>query len=249
MYLTILILPLLGSVISGLFGKKIGVTGSHIITITCLLLSSILASVAFYEVILADSPVYIHVTSWIDSEILNISWEFLFDSLSVAMLIDSNDMCLSLLLCAKSSSFNFEPFKNKFTEFYPNSQVPTNEFLEWFIGFSEGEGSFVVTKRGEFYFTITQSTIDVQVLYYIKNNLGFGTIGVESVKKKTHKYSVRDFNSVYLLCLLFNGNMVLPTRNARFITFLSNFNEKLLKKNILPLAPNYATLLPSLSDC
>jgi len=87
MYLTILILPLLGSVISGLFGKKIGVTGSHIITITCLLLSSILASVAFFEVILADSPVYIHVTSWIDSEILNISWEFLFDSLSVAMLI------------------------------------------------------------------------------------------------------------------------------------------------------------------
>lgn len=87
MYLTILILPLLGSIISGLFGKKIGVTGSHIITITCLLLSSILASVAFFEVILADSPVYIHITSWIDSEILNISWEFLFDSLSVAMLI------------------------------------------------------------------------------------------------------------------------------------------------------------------
>lgn len=87
MYLTILFLPLLGSVISGLFGKKIGVTGSHIITITCLLLSSILASVAFFEVILADSPVYIHVTSWIDSEVLNISWEFLFDSLSVAMLI------------------------------------------------------------------------------------------------------------------------------------------------------------------
>ena len=68
---------------SGLFGKKIGVTGSHIITITCLLLSSILASIAFYEVVLSDSPVYIYITSWVDSEILNISWEFLFDSLSV----------------------------------------------------------------------------------------------------------------------------------------------------------------------
>jgi len=87
MYLTILLLPLLGSIISGLFGKKIGVTGSHIITISCLLLSSILASVAFYEVILSESPVYIYITSWIDSEVLNISWEFLFDSLSVAMLI------------------------------------------------------------------------------------------------------------------------------------------------------------------
>jgi NADH-ubiquinone oxidoreductase chain 5 len=87
MYLTILILPLIGSIISGLFGKKIGVTGSHIITITCLLLSSILSSVAFYEVVLSDSPVYIFITSWVDSEILNVSWEFLFDSLSVTMLI------------------------------------------------------------------------------------------------------------------------------------------------------------------
>jgi NADH-ubiquinone oxidoreductase chain 5 len=87
MYLTILILPLLGSILSGFFGKKIGVTGSHIVTITCLLLSSILSSVAFYEVILCESPVYIYINSWVDSEVLNISWEFLFDSLSVAMLI------------------------------------------------------------------------------------------------------------------------------------------------------------------
>jgi NADH-ubiquinone oxidoreductase chain 5 len=87
MYLTILFLPLLGSILSGLFGKKIGVTGSHIVTISCLFLSSVLSSVAFYEVILCESPVYIHITSWLDSEVLNISWEFLFDSLSVAMLI------------------------------------------------------------------------------------------------------------------------------------------------------------------
>lgn len=87
MYLTILVLPLIGSIISGLFGKKIGVTGAHIVTITCLFLSSLLSSIAFYEVIYCDSPVYIHLTSWVDSEIFNISWEFLFDSLSVTMLL------------------------------------------------------------------------------------------------------------------------------------------------------------------
>jgi hypothetical protein len=27
-----------------------------------------------------------------------------------------------------------------------------------------------------------------------------------------------------LICLLFNGNMVFPTRKARFLTFLSSFN-------------------------
>ena len=87
MYLTILILPLIGSIISGFFGRKIGVTGSHIVTITCLLVSSLLASIAFYEVIIAGSPVEINLTTWVNSGILVINWGFLFDSLSVAMLI------------------------------------------------------------------------------------------------------------------------------------------------------------------
>ena len=73
MYLTILILPLIGSILSGLFGRKIGVTGSHLITITCLLISSLLSSIAFFEVVLSDSPVYIFLSSWIDSETLHIS--------------------------------------------------------------------------------------------------------------------------------------------------------------------------------
>jgi NADH-ubiquinone oxidoreductase chain 5 len=87
MYLTILILPLLGSFISGFGGRKIGVTGSHIITCTCLILSSILATIAFYEVGLSSSPVIINLFNWIDSEYMTISWEFLFDQLTVSMFI------------------------------------------------------------------------------------------------------------------------------------------------------------------
>jgi NADH-ubiquinone oxidoreductase chain 5 len=87
MYLSILILPLLGSFVSGFMGRKIGVTGSHIITCTCLILSSVLATVAFYEVGICGSPVSIHLVSWIDSEIMSISWAFLFDQLTVTMFI------------------------------------------------------------------------------------------------------------------------------------------------------------------
>jgi NADH-ubiquinone oxidoreductase chain 5 len=32
MYLTIITLPLLGSIVSGFFGRKVGVTGSHLVT-------------------------------------------------------------------------------------------------------------------------------------------------------------------------------------------------------------------------
>src|ERR1700742_474673 len=87
MYLSILVLPLLGSFVSGFMGRKIGVTGAHIITCTCLILSSILASIAFYEVGFCGSPVSINLTSWIDSEFMSISWEFLFDQLTVSMFI------------------------------------------------------------------------------------------------------------------------------------------------------------------
>jgi len=85
MYLSIIILPLLGSIVSGFMGRKIGVTGSQYITCTCLILSSILMTVAFYEVGICGSPVHINLGSWVDSEIMTISWEFYFDQLTVSL--------------------------------------------------------------------------------------------------------------------------------------------------------------------
>jgi len=85
MFLSIIILPLLGSIASGLLGRKIGVNGTHIITCTCLFLSSILATVAFYEVGICGSPVSIYLFNWIDSEFMSISWEFYFDQVTVSL--------------------------------------------------------------------------------------------------------------------------------------------------------------------
>ena len=63
MYLLIILFPFLGSLLAGFFGRKIGVTGSQIITCTCLFISSVLISVAFYEVCLMGSPVYLNLGS------------------------------------------------------------------------------------------------------------------------------------------------------------------------------------------
>ena len=85
MYISILILPLLGSLVSGFMGRKVGVTGAQFITCTCLFLSSVLMTVAFYEVGLSGSPVSINLGSWVDSEIMSIQWEFYFDQLTVSL--------------------------------------------------------------------------------------------------------------------------------------------------------------------
>lgn len=87
MYLSILALPMFGSVIAGLRGRTIGVTGAHIITTGCLMASTALSIVAFYEVGLSGSPVSILIGSWIDSEFMLVQWGFLFDSLTVSMLL------------------------------------------------------------------------------------------------------------------------------------------------------------------
>ena len=147
-----------------------------------------------------------------------------------------------------SKNFNFSAFHSQFASQYPNVKKPTNKFLEWFIGFSEGEGSFILSKRGDFAFVVTQSTTDVSSLYYIKDNLGFGKVIKQSIKQNTHRFVVQDIKNLFLICLLFNGNMVFPTRKARFLTFLSSFNEKLLKKNLTTIPPLDTTVSPSLKD-
>src|SRR5204863_2049318 len=85
MYLSIIILPLLGSIVSSLLGRKVGVTGAKFITCTCLLLSSFLMTIAFYEVGICGSPVTINLGSWLDSELMPISWDFYFDQLTVSL--------------------------------------------------------------------------------------------------------------------------------------------------------------------
>ena len=87
MYLTIIILPLLGSIISGFFGRKIGVSGSQLITCSSIVFTTMLSMLAFIEVGLNSSPVSVKLFRWVDSESLNIFWSFNFDSLTVAMLI------------------------------------------------------------------------------------------------------------------------------------------------------------------
>jgi NADH-ubiquinone oxidoreductase chain 5 len=61
MYLTIIILPLLGSIVSGFFGRKIGIKGSHIITCGSIIITTILATLTFFEVGFNNIPVSINL--------------------------------------------------------------------------------------------------------------------------------------------------------------------------------------------
>jgi cytochrome c oxidase subunit 1 len=158
----------------------------------------------------------------------------------------------SIFLLSQSAfitkNYDFKPFLTRYAVMYPDHKLPNIEFLQWFIGFAEGEGSFTIAKRGDLYFVITQSTKDVNILNYIMRSLGFGKVIKQSVKSDTHRFIVQDRAHLAIICWLFNGNMVFPTRASRFNTFLSALNEKLLKHGEDIIIPIYATVLPSIRD-
>ena len=112
-------------------------------------------------------------------------------------------------------SFDFSSFENKYSKLYPHSSKPSKAFLEWFIGFTEGDGSFIVPGLQ---FVITQSSsvaLRVQVLNYIQTNLGLGKVIQQSKSNHTHRFIVQDVSNILLICLIFNGNMVFYTKNSR----------------------------------
>jgi hypothetical protein len=150
--------------------------------------------------------------------------------------------------CSSDRSFYFSAFFESYSQKYPNKSKPSQEFLEWLVGFTEGDGAFTVTKRGNLQFVITQSTEDVKVLYHIYNNLGFGTVIQQSKSSKTHRFIVQDMPNLLLICKIFNGNMVFFTRNSKFLIFLSAYNALALRMKLNTIHPILDTLLPTLKD-
>lgn len=146
----------------------------------------------------------------------------------------------------------FKKFKIYFRLVYPSKPLPNDDFLYWFIGFMEGDGSFTITKRGDLQWVVTQSIQDNQILEYIKSEFGFGNIYIQSQKQKTKRYIIQDLTNLYLMCLLFNGNMYFPVRQAKFHLFVTKLNEKIIRNklgNNWPLIkPNFELKKVSLQD-
>ena len=101
-------------------------------------------------------------------------------------------------------------------------------FLEWFIGFVEGSGTFIVSKN-RLFFIINQK--DVKTLYRIRAMLGFGKV---SWYKTYGRFIVTGIKNITRLIHLFNGNLLLSKVNLRFDKFIETYNTNNSKK-ILPL--------------
>jgi len=209
MYLVIIILPLLGSIAAGFFGRKIGVNGAQFITCSAVIITTMLAIIAFFEVGLNNIPVSIQVFRWIDSESLNVSWGFHFDSLTVSMLIPV--LIVSSLVHIYSIGYmSHDPHNQRFFSylslftFMMIILVTANNFLLMFVGW-EGVGicSYLLVC---FWFTriaANQSSLSA----FLTNRVGdcFLTIGMFAI---LWSFGNIDYSTVFSLAPYINEKVV-----------------------------------------
>ena len=209
MYLVIIILPLLGSIASGFFGRKIGITGSQFITCSSVIITTLLAIIAFIEVGLNNIPVTLNIARWIDVEALNVIWSFKFDSLTVSMLLPV--LIVSSLVHTYSISYmSHDPHNQRFFSylslftFMMIILVTGNNYLLMFVGW-EGVGicSYLLVN---FWFTrIAANQSSISAL--LTNRVGdcFLTIGIFAM---LWSFGNIDYNLIFSLIPYYNENII-----------------------------------------
>ena len=197
MYLLLVCLPLLSFLLCCGFGRFFGYRGSPILATVCVALSALLSILAFYEVGICGSPCYLDFTPWFHSELFDASWGFLFDSLTVVMLVVVT--VVSTLVHMYSIAYmgqdphlpRFMSYLSIFT-FFMLMLVTANNFIQMFFGW-EGVGlaSYLLIN---FWYTRVQankSAIKAMLVNRVGDfGLALGIMGIFFMCKSVHFQTV-----------------------------------------------------------
>jgi hypothetical protein len=121
-----------------------------------------------------------------------------------------------------------ETKRSTFTSVTINNDAHIN-FFEWLVGVTDGDGTFYFakTKKGVWTFTykIAQSKYNLRLLYYIKSNLGVGSVSVPNSKDNTAEFRIRNIQHII--------QYILPIFDKYPLLTSKYFSYSLFKKAIL----------------
>ncbi len=238
MYDAIVFLPLIGSLIAGLFGRRIGARNSEYVTSGLLGLAALLSWVAFFRVGLGHHTTHEAVANWISVGDLQIDWAFRIDTLTAVMLVVVTTV--STIVHVYSIGYmahdphqpRFFAYLSLFT-FAMLMLVTADNLVQMFFGW-EGVGlasylligfwyhrpsanaaaikAFVVNRVGDFGFSL-----GIFLVFALTRSVNFDTIFAAApglVGKTYHAFGM-DADALTLACLLlFMGAM---GKSAQFL--------------------------------
>jgi NADH-quinone oxidoreductase subunit L len=85
MFVGAVFFPLLGAVISGLFGRWIGDRAAQWSTVVCMALAAVCGGLAFWQVAFGQVPTTVTIATWLDVGGLEVAWALRYDTLAAAM--------------------------------------------------------------------------------------------------------------------------------------------------------------------
>jgi NADH-quinone oxidoreductase subunit L len=140
----IVLLPLAGAIIAGLFGRYIGDRGTQITTCGLMVISALLSIFIFFDVAIDGNTRTTELFTWIDSGDFELSWAIKLDTLSAVMLLVVSN--ISTLIHIYSIGYmshdksipRFFSYLSLFT-FFMLSLVTADNFVQMYFGW-EGVG-------------------------------------------------------------------------------------------------------------
>ncbi|MCW6509714.1 NADH-quinone oxidoreductase subunit L [Lichenifustis flavocetrariae] len=238
MYHLIVFLPLLGSLIAGVFRRQLGAHRAELVTTSLVGISALLSWVAFFHVGLGGGTTRVLVANWMTVGNLQIDWAFRIDTLTVVMFVVVNTV--STLVHVYSIGYMEEdPHRQRFFAylslftFAMLMLVTADNLVQMFFGW-EGVGlasylligfwyerpsanaaaikAFVVNRVGDFGFSL-----GIFLVFALTGSVAFDAVFAAApglVGKSFHAFGITG-NALTITCLLlFMGAM---GKSAQFL--------------------------------
>jgi NADH-quinone oxidoreductase subunit L len=238
MYQAIVFLPLLGSLIAGLFGRVIGARPAELITTLFLFVSAALSWIAFVQVGFGHHDERIVLFTWMQSGDLKVDWALRIDTLTAVMLVVVTTVS-SLVHLYSIGYMHEDPHRQRFFSylslftFAMLALVTADNLVQLFFGW-EGVGlasylligfwyqkpeanaaaikAFVVNRVGDFGFAL-----GIFAVFMMTGALDFDTVFAQApaLTGKTIDFFGWHADALTLICLmLFMGAM---GKSAQFL--------------------------------
>lgn len=223
--------PLVGFLIAGLWGKKIGDQGAQFVTCAGMVIASFASLLLFFDVVIGANPFTTVLGTWIESGPFKVEWALRIDQLSVVMLCVVNivSTCVHIYSIGYMShdkcKARFMAYLSLFT-FAMLMLVTADNLLQLFFGW-EGVGlasylligfwshkksanaaaikAFVVNRIGDF-----GLALGIMAAFVVFGSVGFDDMFAKApeLADKTLHFWGNDFHALTVVCLLlFMGAM------------------------------------------